>query len=74
MKTTENQGKALEMAFYSSVVRNMKPNEYNEYISQIFALSLMAMRKIHGEEYVAGFVVEALENPIGYVVEQVQQH
>lgn len=74
MKLTNKQGKALELAFNSGLVRNMEPQEYNEYLQLLLSLSLQTTRANNGDQFVKEFVNAALSDQVPPVVKQTVQH
>jgi len=73
-KVTKKHSKALKLAFDSGIVRNMKPDEYDDYIQMLMALSMSTIRASKGDKFVSGFVSAALSTPLDMQTKQIKQH
>jgi len=72
MKATKKQLKMLEIVFNDKTVRNMKPDEYNEYLQMLLTLSLSTVRANKGAQFCKEFIEAGLNSQEDQVI--VQQH
>ena len=75
METTKKQMKMLEVAFNSKEVKEMKTDEYNDYLQMLLTLSLSTVIATKGSIFAAEFVQAGLNSKEDQVVvQQLKQH
>jgi len=75
MKATKKQLKMLEIVFNDKTVRNMNPDEYNEYLQMILTLSLCTVKANKGVQFCKEFIEAGLNDQQDQVIAtQVKSH
>lgn len=75
MKATKRQLKMLETVFNDKTVRNMKPDEYDNYLQMLLTLSLCTVKANKGAQFCKEFVEAGLNDQQDQViVTQVRSH